>query len=102
MPHGVIEIPAILVGGQAGLVLATALAGFGARQSRRARLQAARADLTSLAGGLAVMLVWAGVMEAFISQYHNPVLPYSAKIVLGALELGLLTAWLAVGGRRKE
>ena len=101
MPHGVIEIPAILVGGQAGLVLATALAGFGARQSRRARLLAARADLTSLAGGLAVMLVWAGVMEAFISQYHYPTLPYAAKILLGVLELALLTLWLGAGGRNR-
>jgi uncharacterized membrane protein SpoIIM required for sporulation len=98
MPHGVIEIPAILVGGQAGFVLAGALIGWKSRESRRRRLEAARADLASLAGGLAVMLVWAGIMEAFISQYHQPALPYSLKIAMGCVELVVLAAWLMRGG----
>ena len=100
LPHGVIEIPAILLGGQAGFVLATALVGFGARESRRQRLAAVRPDVASLAGGVAVMLVWAGVMESFISQYHNPVLPYPLKIGLGVVELCLLVVWLGRGGRK--
>jgi uncharacterized membrane protein SpoIIM required for sporulation len=100
LPHGVIEIPAILVGGQAGLVLATALVGFRSRTARRRRLAEVRGDLASLAGGMGVMLVWAGVMEAFISQYHQPVLPYAVKIAMGLGELGLLVAWLSRGGRR--
>ena len=31
MPHGVVEIPAILIAGQAGLLLALALIGWGRR-----------------------------------------------------------------------
>jgi uncharacterized membrane protein SpoIIM required for sporulation len=98
MPHGVIEIPAILVGGQAGLMLAGSLIGWKSRESRRRRLEAVRNDLASLAGGLAVMLVWAGIVEAFISQYHQPALPYSLKIGMGCIELAVLTAWLSRGG----
>lgn len=98
MPHGVIEIPAILVGGQAGLVLAGALIGWKSRESRRRRLEAARHDLAHLAGGLAVMLVWAGCVEAFISQYHQPILPYSLKIAMGCVEFLVLVAWLTRGG----
>ncbi len=43
LPHGVIEIPAILVGGQAGLVIAYALIGWGSRISRAERLRASLA-----------------------------------------------------------
>ncbi len=100
MPHGVIEIPAILVGGQAGFVLAGALVGWNNRESRRRRLAAVRNDLASLAGGMAVMLVWAGIVESFLSQYHQPVLPYPVKIAMGCVELGLLCAWLGRGGKR--
>lgn len=95
MPHGVIEIPAILVAGQGGFVLAGALIGRGRRQ----RLRDVSKDLTTLAGGAAVMLVWAGVIEAFFSQYHAPVLPYSVKIAFGAVELLALIAYFAKAGR---
>src|SRR6185436_4927306 len=37
LPHGVIEIPAILLAGQAGLLLAGALIGWGKRTSLRSR-----------------------------------------------------------------
>lgn len=99
LPHGVVEIPAILIGGQAGFVLAGAIVGGG---SRRRRLREARPALVTLAAGTAVMLVWAGLVEAFISQFHAPVLPYSAKIGFGLVELLLLVAWLSLGGRAKE
>ena len=46
-----------------------------------------------------MMLVWAGVVEAFISQYHEPVLPYLVKIALGCVELAVLSAWLYRGAR---
>ena len=101
MPHGVIEIPAILVGGQAGFVLAGALVGWRSRETRRRRLASARADVASLAGGMAVMLVWAGIIEAFVSQYHQPVLPYGLKIAFGTVELILLIAYFTWAGRPK-
>jgi hypothetical protein len=38
-------------------------------------------------------------VEAFISQYHKPVLPYGLKIAFGACELVALTVYLAWAGR---
>ena len=65
LPHGVIEIPAILVGGQAGFVIAYALIGWGSRISRAERLELVSRDVVTLAGGAAMMLVWAGLVESF-------------------------------------
>jgi uncharacterized membrane protein SpoIIM required for sporulation len=98
LPHGVIEIPAILVGGQTGLVIAHALIGWGSRISRAERLRAISRDVVTLAGGAALMLVWAGIVEAFLSQYHEPVIPYGAKIAFGLVEATLLTLFLSRAG----
>jgi uncharacterized membrane protein SpoIIM required for sporulation len=99
LPHGVVEIPAILVAGQAGFVLASALIGWGESSTRRARLRSILPDALTLAGGFGVMLVWAGIVEAFISQYHYPVLPYSWKIAFGLVELMALILFLSRAGR---
>ena len=90
LPHGVVEIPAILIAGQAGLVLAMALIGRGQRIPLGARLRAVSQDLVTLIFGVGLLLVWAGFVEAFLSQYHEPVIPYSAKIAFGLVELVLL------------
>ena len=102
LPHGVIEIPAILIGGQTGFVIAHALIGWGSRVSRTDRLRAILPDVVTLAGGLALMLVWAGMVESFLSQYHEPVLPYSLKIAFGLTEAALLTLFLTRSGREAE
>ncbi len=99
LPHGSIEIPAILVGGQAGFVLAGALIGWGSRERRSARMRAVSHDLFALIGGAACMLVWAGIVEAFISQYHQPVLPYTIKIAFGLCEMVALVGFLGWAGR---
>ena len=99
LPHGVIELPAVMIGGQAGLVLAGALMGWGQRNTMRTRLRAVAPDLVTLIFGVALMLVWAGIVEAFFSQYHEPVLPYSVKITFGCVELVLLVLFLDRCGR---
>jgi uncharacterized membrane protein SpoIIM required for sporulation len=99
LPHGVIEIPAILIAGQAGLILAKALIGRGTREPLRARLRAISADLVTLIFGVGLMLVWAGFIEAFLSQYHYPVIPYAVKILFGLTELVLLCLYLSRSGR---
>ena len=99
LPHGSVEIPAILLGGQGGFILAGALIGWGGRTSRSDRLRAVAPDLFAIIAGAAAMLIWAGLVEAFISQYHRPVVPYGLKIVFGACELVALTAFLGWAGR---
>lgn len=101
LPHGAVEIPAVLLAGQAGLVLGGALIGRSARGGYRERLRAVTGDVVTLIGGVAVLLVWAGFVEAFLSQYHEPVVPYAVKIAFGMTELILLTGFLTWGGRRR-
>ncbi|MCE9610210.1 MAG: stage II sporulation protein M [Chthoniobacter sp.] len=99
LPHGVIEIPAILIAGQGGLLLGKALVGHGDRAPLTARLRALGPDLATLIGGVAVMLVWAGFVESFLSQYHQPVIPYAVKIAFGCVELAVLV-WFLSSGRK--
>jgi uncharacterized membrane protein SpoIIM required for sporulation len=101
MPHGVVEIPAILIAGQAGLMLALALIGWGRRVPLATRLREVSRDLVTLIFGVALLLVWAGFVEAFLSQYHEPIIPYDAKILFGLVELVLLFLFLAKSGTRK-
>jgi uncharacterized membrane protein SpoIIM required for sporulation len=98
LPHGSIEIPAILLGGQAGFILAGALIGWGSHRSRSERFRLIGADLFAIVAGAAAMLVWAGIVEAFVSQYHRPVIPYGLKIGFGICELIALIAFLSWAG----
>ncbi|MHB9138565.1 MAG: stage II sporulation protein M [Victivallaceae bacterium] len=100
LPHGVFEIPAILVAAQAGLVLAGCLLRPGGE--RGAALRLFGPDIIHLAGGFSVMLIWAGIVEAFMSQHHAPVFPYAAKIAFGMAELAMLIGWLGFCGRPRK
>jgi uncharacterized membrane protein SpoIIM required for sporulation len=102
LPHGAVEIPAMLVGGQAGFVLAGALLGRGEGRGVAARLRLVMPDVVTLCFGAAVMLIWAGIVEAFFSQYHEPVLPYAFKIAFGSVELVLLISFFLFAGRRVQ
>jgi uncharacterized membrane protein SpoIIM required for sporulation len=102
LPHGSIEIPSVIIAGQAGFVLASALIGSRKRLSLLGRLTAIRNDLVTLIGGFSLLLVWAGIIEAFFSQYHEPVLPYGVKIGFGLVELVLLFSYLTFSGREDE
>lgn len=99
LPHGSVEIPAILIAGQAGLLLAATLIGGAGRKRLGERLRERAGDLVTLIAGVALLLVWAGLVEAFLSQFHEPAVPYWAKIVFGALSLGGLAAYLGLAGR---
>lgn len=94
LPHGSIEIPAILVGAQAGLVLARAMIRRGDRAPMSARLRGVGRDVVTLMGIVALMLVWAGLVESYFSQHHGPKL-YPMKIAFGAVELAVLIAFLS-------
>jgi uncharacterized membrane protein SpoIIM required for sporulation len=96
LPHGAFEIPSILIAGQAGFYLARLML---CRREDRNMRESMREWLLLIAG-LAMMLVWAGLMEAFFSQHHAPVLPYGFKVAVGAAELALLTIYLLLIGRK--
>ena len=97
LPHGVFEIPSILIAGQAGFYLSRLL--LRRREDRNVRHSIN--EWLVLIAGLAMMLVWAGLMEAFFSQHHAPVLPYGIKVAVGVAELALLTIYLLLIGQRR-
>ncbi len=102
LPHGAVEIPAILIGGQCGFVIAGAIIGWGDRRRFSQRLRAVGMDLAHLFGAIAILLIWAGVIEAFLSQYHEPFMPYELKIAFGLIEIALLWLWLGRRGSKGE
>lgn len=100
LPHGAVEIPSILIAGQAGFILGHALIGFGNAEPMRRRLRQVTPDVMTLAFGLTILLIWAGIVEAFFSQYHEPTVPYALKIGFGCVELVGLFYYLNRAGRR--
>jgi len=98
LPHGAAEIPAILLAAQAGFVLAGALIGWGTSVPRGQRLRSVSRDVLTLVMGMSLLLVWAGIIEAFFSQYHQPVIPYALKISFGLVELAALALYLGRSG----
>jgi uncharacterized membrane protein SpoIIM required for sporulation len=100
LPHGSIEIPAILLAGQSGLILAAAMIKKNGRLSLTERLKRVIPDVGHLICGVAIMLIWAGIIESFLSQYHEPILPYAYKITLGICELFGLIAFLSISGKK--
>ncbi len=101
LPHGAVEIPSILIAGQAGLMLAGALIGRHSAYTMGERLRQVAPGVVTLISGVALMLVWAGIVEGFFSQYHAPVIPYAVKIAFGAIELCLLTFFFHYAGRKQ-
>lgn len=102
LPHGVVEIPAIFLAGQAGLVIALQMLRVKSERSLRERLSSVMPDVGHLICGVAIMLVWAGLVESFFSQYHEPILPYSIKILFGCIELAALCFFFLFSGKRKN
>lgn len=96
LPHGAFEIPSILIAGQAGYYLARLLL----RRRDDRDMRRSMTEWLLLVAGLAMMLTWAGLVEAFFSQHHAPALPYQFKVAVGSAELVLLVIYLSVTGRR--
>lgn len=102
LPHGSIELPSLVIASQAGLLLASAMIGWRQSATFRQRLRRVQRDLLALIVGVGCLLVYAGLVEAFVSQFHEPVLPYPLKIAIGVVNLALLTTYLWRAGTRPE
>jgi len=93
--HGAIELTAICIAGGAGLWLGSAFLLPG-RMTRREALVKRGLESVSMIGGVAAMLVVAGIFEGFVSPSH---LPTAAKLSIAAfLAVGLII-YLALAGR---
>jgi uncharacterized membrane protein SpoIIM required for sporulation len=88
-PHGYIEVSCIVIAGAAGLVMGDALLRPGLLRRRDALTRAARRSL-ELVLGTAPTLVFAGLVEGFLSPSG---LPDGVKLAIGPL---LWLAWVAL------
>jgi len=95
VPHGSIELPAIIIAGGAGFKLASALL-FPGDLPRAAALKAAAPVATRLLLGTVPLFVLAAAIEGFFTP--TPVAA-EAKLAVGAVMFGLLLAYALVPGR---
>nr|WP_202886684.1 stage II sporulation protein M [Kribbella sandramycini] len=94
-PHGLLELTAVFIAGAAGLRLGWAWIVPGARTRMQALAQTGRATV-AMAIGLAAILLYTGVVEAFVTPY----IPSPLRVVIGiASQLGFF-AYVWILGRR--
>ncbi|MCA1959562.1 MAG: stage II sporulation protein M [Desulfomonile sp.] len=94
LPHGSLELSAVILGGAAGLILGHALIDPGS--FRRADVLSVRGrEAGVIALGCVPLLVVAGIIEAFVSPSR---LPAVAKLLLAGVLFVLLVAFLTVSG----
>lgn len=93
LPHGVLEMTAIMVAGAAGLVLARALIAPGRRTRGRALREDGKESLSLIAGS-GLLLVFAGLIEGFVSPAR--VAP-SFKLGFAAVVAVLMMLYLMSG-----
>ncbi len=89
-PHGALELPSIIFGGAAGLVVGRALLMPGAL-SRGAALRRVLPSVWRMMLGTMLTLVCAGLIEGSFSQFSAKTIPYELKIFVAiTLFLGLM------------
>ncbi len=96
-PHGVLELFAICVAGAAGLLIGAALFVPGDRTRRRALVENGR-RAASLVAGATFLLLFAGLIEGFISPI--PWWPLELKLIVSAVTALLLLVYIRQGGVR--
>lgn len=90
-PHGALELPAIVFGGAAGILMGRALLMPG-HLTRGASLRRVLPSVWRMMIGSAMVLVLAGLIEGSFSQFTARSVPYEIKITIAAvLFLGLMT-----------
>lgn len=98
VPHGIVELSATCIAGAAGLSLGWALL-VPAPHTRRDALVLAARDAAKLVIGCVFLLVFAGLVEAYLS---HSMLPKTLKIVFGAASGAALYAYLFLAGRQPQ
>ena len=96
LPHGVLEMTAIVISGAAGLLLAHAVIAPGRRTRGRALREDGRESLSLLAGA-GLLLVVAGLVEGFVSPARIPAV---LKLVFAAVVAVLMLLYFLSGRGR--
>ena len=98
LPHGLLELTAVIIAGAAGLRLGWTLIDPGDRTRRAALADEGRRALAIVAGLIVVFLA-AGTIEGFVTGSS---LPTWARVGIGALGEAVLLTWLITRGRAAE
>ncbi len=98
VPHGAIELPAIVLAGASGLLLAGALV-FPGDLTRGQALRAISGDAVRLVLGVIPLLIIAGLIEGFVTPLGIDPL---TKVAIGAVMAMLLAAYVLLPGRSAE
>ena len=97
-PHGALELPAIFIGGGAGLILGAALLFPGDLRRRDALAKRGRVAVLLVLGCVPILVI-AGIIEAFFSPAPPGVMPVGLKFLAGASLFALLLLYLLRAGR---
>ena len=97
-PHGVLELTAICIAGGAGLLIAASLVLPGARTRRSALAENSRRAMHLIAASTLFLIV-AGSLEGMVSPI--PYWPLELKLIVSAMTLVLMVAYLRGGVRRR-
>jgi uncharacterized membrane protein SpoIIM required for sporulation len=97
LTHGVLELSAICIAAAGGLRLGWALLAPG-NLARRDAFRAAAPDAFGLLGGSVLILIVAGVIEAFVTPHFGATVRWSVAAGTGLL----LTLYLGLAGRRAQ
>lgn len=94
LTHGVLELTAICISGAAGLLLAKAIIAPGLLPRRQA-LKAVAMDALGLLLGCMVILVFAGLIEAYVTPHFSQSVRFSVAFITGVL----LLSYILLAGR---
>lgn len=97
LPHGVVELSETVIAGAAGISLGWALLAPGPYRRRDALVLAARDTVKLIIGGV-FLLIFAGLVEGFIS---HSLLPKPLKITFGVASGIALYSYLLLSGREQ-
>jgi uncharacterized membrane protein SpoIIM required for sporulation len=101
LPHGVLEVPAALIGGAAGFILAEGI--LRARPwPRREELARAGKQALFLAAGCVPLLAAAAILEAGVARAPDWFLDRGLKLAIASIVGLLFTAYVLLPGWRKR
>jgi uncharacterized membrane protein SpoIIM required for sporulation len=101
LPHGVLELPACLLGGAGGFVLAQAMLRV-RPWPRIQELARCAQDALWLVAGCVPLLLVAAFLEAVVARAPNALLDSGFKLVVGALFGSAFLAYLLLFGWRRS
>lgn len=96
LPHGLLEMTAVIIAGAAGLALGWAIVAPGDRPRAHALAEAGRRSVTVI-GGLALAFIVAGIIEGFVTP--SP-LPTALRVGVGVAVESAFLLYLFTQGRR--